>query len=410
MKNDMLEKPSGPAWPGLVLWLGMCGAMLFGLVSISAVQVSLALALIAWLLLLALKKARPAFPAFFWPLLAYAGLSLLSSAFSIDRAASFKDSRELLLFLTVPLAAAAFSSVTRAKAGMLCLLASAAASCGYSLYQFLVKAVPGERLTGFMSHTMTQGGLLMLFCLAALALLLFLRERIRWLWGAALVPGLACLALTQTRSAWVGFLLGATLLVALAKPKFLILVPILLALVFALSKPVGERVGLVRQLRERALSMFSLNDKSNQDRLEYLRAGWKVVTLRPLLGTGPDTVDEVFTDPALALSSRAAQNVHLHNNLVQIAAERGLPAAAAWLAFLAWAAVSAIRLLRGGSPWPRAAAAAALAAVASLFAAGFFEYNFGDSEVAVLLFILAALPHGLAAARLKPPAAERANP
>lgn len=410
MTTDTPQKTPAPAWPGLILWLSLCGAMIFALVSISAVQAFLALALAAWLLLLALKKARFAAPAFFWPLLVYAGLSLLSSAFSIDRAASFKDSRELLLFLTVPLAFAAFSSVPRVKAGTLCLLASAAASCGYSLYLFFFKAVPGERATGFMSHTMTQGGLLMLFCLAALALFLFLREKLRWLWAAALVPGLACLVLTQTRSAWIGFLLGAVLLVALHKPKLLILAPLLLGLFFALSKPLGKRFEFVQKLRERTLSIFSLKDKSNQDRLEYLRAGWKVVTLKPLLGTGPDTVDEVFTDPALALSSHAARNVHLHNNLVQIAAERGLPAAAAWLAFLAWAAVSALRLFRRGSPWLRAAAGAALVAVVSLFAAGFFEYNFGDSEVAVLFLVLTALPHGLAAAGLKPPASGPAAP
>ncbi|OGD25851.1 MAG: hypothetical protein A2Y56_08115 [Candidatus Aminicenantes bacterium RBG_13_63_10] len=343
---------------------------------------------------MALNKTRPAFPAFFWPLPAYAALSLLSSAFSIDPATSFKDCRELLLFLVVPMAFAALSSVPKIKAGTACLLASAMASCGYSLHQFLFKTAPGGRATGFMSHTMTQGGLLMLFCLAALALFLFLREKLRWLWAAALVPSLACLALTQTRSAWIGFALGAALLIALYKPKLLALAPLLIGLFF-LAAP--------RTIKDRAFSAFNMKDKSNQDRLEYLRAGWKVINLRPLLGTGPDTVDEVFNDPTLALSSHAAQNVHLHNNLVQIAAERGLPAAAAWLAFLAWAAISSLRLFRRGEPWAKALAGLALAAAASLFVAGFFEYNFGDSEITVLFLILITLPHGLADAGRKRP-------
>ncbi|MBN2199284.1 MAG: O-antigen ligase family protein [Candidatus Aminicenantes bacterium] len=384
--------------PGLFLWLFLCGTLLFALVSISAAQIFLAAALAAWLLLLAVKKERPAFPAFFWLLLAYAGLSLVSAAFSIDPATSFKDCRELLLFLAVPLVFAAFLSLPRTKAGAACLLASAMASCGYSLFHFVLRSSPGERATGFMGHTMTQGGLLMLFSLLALALFLFLKEKLRWLWAAALIPSLACLVLTQTRSAWLGFLVGATALLGIYKPKLLVLPPLLVGLFFLLSQPLHKRFSLVSELRERALSVFSLKDKSNRDRLEYLRAGWKVITLRPLLGTGPDTVDEVFTDPSLALSGRAAQNVHLHNNLVQIAAERGLPAAAVWIAFLAWAAVSALRVFRRDEPWPKALAGTALAAVISLFVAGMFEYNFGDSEITVLFLILITLPLGLDAA------------
>jgi len=401
MTTDMMEKKDGRAWPGRILWLCLCGTMLFSLVSISVAQIFLAAGLAAWLLLLVVEKKRPEFPAFFPILLAYGGLSLLSSAFSIDPAMSFKDSRELLLYLVVPMAFTAFISVPRLRAGTACLLVSALAACGYTLYLFFLKAAPGERATGFMSHTMTQGGLLMLFTLAALALFLFLGERLRWVWAAAMVPALACLALTRTRSAWLGLFIGGTVLIGLYRPKLLVVPPLLLGLFFALSKPLGERYSLIQDLRERSLSIFSLKDKSNQDRLEYLRAGWKVITLRPLLGTGPDTVDEVFTDPALALSSHAARNVHLHNNLVQIAAERGLPAAAAWLAFLAWAAVSALRLHRRAGPWQRALGGAALAAAISLFVSGFFEYNFGDSEITVLFLVLITLPHALNAGAAK---------
>jgi O-antigen ligase len=46
----------------------------------------------------------------------------------------------------------------------------------------------------------------------------------------------------------------------------------------------------------------------------------------PLLGVGPDQVKEAYTDYPWA-----TRRPHLHNNVVQIAAERGLPALAAWL-------------------------------------------------------------------------------
>jgi O-antigen ligase len=89
---------------------------------------------------------------------------------------------------------------------------------------------------------------------------------------------------------------------------------------------------------------------------------------------------------------------HLHNNPLQVAAERGLPG----LAFFLWWAVAvfaaAIREARraaGGAPGAEGAAPAVLAALAAVFAAGLFEYNLGDSEVLMLVLLLAAVPFAL---------------
>ena len=40
----------------------------------------------------------------FWPLLAYAGMTLVSTVFSIDPAVSLRDDKQLLLFAIVPIA------------------------------------------------------------------------------------------------------------------------------------------------------------------------------------------------------------------------------------------------------------------------------------------------------------------
>jgi O-antigen ligase len=85
-----------------------------------------------------------------------------------------------------------------------------------------------------------------------------------------------------------------------------------------------------------------------------------------------------------------AINPHLHNVPLQIAAERGLPALAAWLWFLVVLVRDLWRLSRR-SAHP-SLARAGLAAVASMLAAGVFEYNFGDSEFLMLLLVLVTLP------------------
>jgi hypothetical protein len=96
-------------------------------------------------------------------------------------------------------------------------------------------------------------------------------------------------------------------------------------------------------------------------------------------------------------------NPHLHNVPMQIAAERGLPALAAWIWFVAIAITDLFTSFRSdGRP---ALAAAALAALVSMLAAGLFEYNFGDSEFLMLLLLLITLPFAAArapAGRLQP--------
>jgi O-antigen ligase len=267
------------------------------------------------------------------------------------------------------------------------LLASGLASSLYAIGYSFLRADPGERSRGFMGHYMTQGGLLVLFLCAGLSFLLFRRDRLRWLWGIALIPAAAALALTLTRSAWVGLVVAGIFLLSLYRPKALVLIPVAIALFLILSP---------QPMKRRALSIFSLRSYGNTLRLEYLEAGWRIIRKYPLHGTGPDTVDMVFQNPEYGLSEGARQNVHLHNNIVQIAAERGIPTLLAWLVFMAWAFFSLVGFLKNrASPvFPYAAAGAA--SLLALFTAGLFEYNFGDSEIIVLFLVLISMPFAVA--------------
>jgi putative inorganic carbon (hco3(-)) transporter len=83
-------------------------------------------------------------------------------------------------------------------------------------------------------------------------------------------------------------------------------------------------------------------------------------------------------------------NPHLHNNPLQIAAERGLPALAIWLWFLVALVRDLWKRFAGGRH--RELGAAALATIVALLSAGLFEYNFGDSEVLMLFLLIVTLP------------------
>jgi O-antigen ligase len=333
------------------------------------------------------EKQKFIFPSFFWPLLAYAALSLISCFLSVNPEMSLKDSRELLLFLIVPIVYTGFSEEKVLKKANLALLASAYLSCLYSLFYFFSKASPGERISGFMGQVMTQGGLLLLFSCMALSMLIFSRHRVRYLWGLGFFLSLVALILTQTRSAWIGLVIAASLILFLYKPKALIIVPLAVGL-FYLASP--------QPIKKRALSSFSLKHPINKPRIEYMRAGIKIIGDFPLFGTGPNTVEMVFQNPKYGLSEVAKNNVHLHNNILQTGAERGIPTLLAWLTFMVWIFISLFRLLKNKDPTLYPFTIAALAALLALFTAGLFEYNFADSEITALFLYMITIPFSLA--------------
>jgi O-antigen ligase len=361
-------------------------AVLFSFISISATEGFLALALIIFIILLIQKKRRFAFPAFFWPLLVYAGLSLVSSILSVNPDMSLRDSRDLLLFLIVPLVYTAVSKKKDLDLVVWAILASALTSSLYSFYYYFFMASPGERVKGFMGHYMTQAGLLLLFGSLALGIVFFGRGKMRVLWGAGLCLAAAALVMTLTRSGWIGLAVGLSIIVLLWKPKALILVPILAGLVFVASP---------ETVKKRALSIFSLRGASNRERVQYFNAGIKIIGDYPLFGTGPDTVDMVFQNPKYGLGELAKRNVHLHNNFIQIAAERGIVTLAAWAVFIVWAFVQLSKFAKNRTNkkfLPDPLAAGGLAALAAFVVAGLFEYNFGDSEVVTLFLLILTLP------------------
>ncbi len=350
-------------------------------------QIFLSLSLIFWIIMLIREKQKFAFPSFFLPLLVYAGLSLISIAFSVDPKASLKDSKELLLFIIVPIAYTAFQKEKMFKKANLALLGSAYISSFYSIYYAIFRAQSWQSISGFMGQTMTQAGLHLLFCCLALSMFLFSKEKIRYLWGLGFLLSLSSLILSLARSSWIGLVVAVSLILFYYKPKSLILVPIAIGLFFLISP---------KEKKERALSIFSLKYRSNIERIEYLRVGMKIIKDYPLFGTGPDTVDKVFRDPKYALSEETKKMVHLHNNILQTAAERGIPTLLAWLTFMVLTFISLLKLLKNKNSTLKTFAVAALAAVLGIWTAGFFEYNFADSEITALFLYMITIPFSLA--------------
>jgi O-antigen ligase len=357
-------------------------------VSIAVAQVLLAVLALCWVAMLATGRARFAAPAFFRPLAVYALLTLVATVFSVDPRVSFVDDKQLLLFLVVP-AAYEIARGTRARTVVHVLITVGAASAVFGVVQYGILHYNnlGQRPQGSLGHYMTYSGLLMLVATAAAARLLFeTRDRV---WPALVMPALlVALALTFTRSAWVGASVGIAALLLMKDFRLVGLLPVLLAIGIAIAPP---------QVTQRFYSMFNLKDPTSRDRVAMLREGARMIAADPLTGMGPNMVERQyirFRDPEAV----ERVNPHLHNVPLQIAAERGLPALGAWLWFVGSAAAGLWGLLRSGRH--RFLAACGLGAVAAMLGAGMFEHNFGDSEFLMLFLILITLPF----------ASERAEP
>ena len=382
---------------GFVLLAAGLGLIQF---SIKA-EIVLGLAAIIWLVLLiqgfqgskapGFQGSRiPGFevPGFFWALMALMLWTLISAAMSADPVYSLERGKQFLLFLVVPVAMR-LSAGKRAKSTIDVIIALGSLAAIVGIIQWTALGYDeANRPKGTLGHWMTYSGILMLVVGAAASRLIFVKKNENWIWPAVAVPSLlVALVATYTRNAWIGSLAGITALLAVRSKRLLIAIPVLLILVAVVAPP---------SIRERATSTFDPHFPGNQDRVAMLKAGVAMVKDHPLFGVGMNMVPREYLKyrTSDARDSEGATKPetrsHLHNVPMQIAAERGLPALAAWLWFVVAAGIGLWRLLMRGNN--KAVAGAGFAALIAMVAAGLFEHNFGDSEFLILFLAMITLP------------------
>jgi len=348
--------------------------------SIGVAHALYALTLIGWAALLIVERRRPQGPRFALPLAIYALLTLVSAVFSTDPTTSVIDSRQLLLLLLVPLTYDLIVGDWADYAATAIMSAGAVSGLvGIGQYAILNYNLD-QRPHGTLGMYMTYSGLTMLIVCLAVAQVLFARSGRTW--AVLVVPALAvALAVTFSRNAWIGAFSAVAVLFLLKDFRLLVILPAIGA-VFLLAAP-GD-------IQQRFFSIFDSGNLSNRDRLAMLEAGGRIVRDHPLTGVGPDMVLRAYPHYRTA-DAVLEMPPHLHNVPVQVAAERGLPAVAVWLWFVAAAAIDLKRLFDKATA-RRWLPAAGLAVVVAMLTAGLFEYNFGDSEFLMLFLFLITLP------------------
>ena len=358
-------------------------------IALAATQIKLQIAqwaffaaVVLWVIVNSREKRWRDVPAFMLPLLVYAGWTLVSAAASIDPLEGFIDSKQLLLFLMVPVVATFARGLTATRViDVVIAVGSAAALYGIVQFNFFGYDTLDNRVVGPLSHWMTFSGVLMLVTGAALARLLYVGRE--WVWPAIAVPALVvALFYTQTRNAMVGLVAAVGLLMAERNWRLLLVLPVLGLVFFAIAPSA---------IISRVQSIGDLNDPASRDRVAMLRSGAHMVQDHPITGVGPNMIPVVYAQYRDTTYAVNEVNPHLDNVPMQIAAERGLPALAIWLWFVFVASRDLWRQLRRGEA--TAVAGAGVAAMVAMLVAGLFEYNFGDSEFLMLFLGLITLPY-----------------
>jgi len=357
-------------------------------VSIAACYVLSTLILVLFLVHLLRGGKFPILPFFCWFFAAYIFFTLLATVFSLDRAASIRDNKELLIFLLIPVYLWLLDSWKRVRLSLWAVLAAALFSSLVGIFTVLRHGIVlNDRLKGFTSHWMTYSGLLMLpFIFFAVRLVLrHEKKKETAAISLALALMLAAIAFSLTRNVWLGIAAALGLFLVFFKPKYLLILAPLLLVLALLTPPA---------VKSRVLSIVDLQDESNRDRIYMAYSGLKIAADYPWTGVGSNNISKVIAGNEFRYRHPQAKkiNMHLHNNFLQILAERGIFALASFVLACLGIILQLARRLRACTGEMRAITVGVLFAFIGFLIAGMFEYNFGDSEIKFILFYFISLP------------------
>lgn len=358
------------------VYIYLAHILLQGKLSLSELTAFLAILFLGWAI--ARREVVPTFHILYFPLLLYGIASSVSAIVNGATQHSYADAMTWFKMLIFPTALIVYRAVPPVREVALRLQAVFGVVIAlWGIYQYFIlgQRTLEQRITGPAPHVMTFSG--QLLPIALLLLILAAHRKQWWLWASTGVVSLA-LFLTLTRSYWFGWLASALVLLVLKRPRWLLFaIPVLLITVTLLPMNFFGRL----------VSSFDVRSESNLDRIRMAQAGAEIIKDHPTLGVGPAAVKEIYPLYRKEDAPRF-RPPHLHNNVIQLWAERGILGLAAYLLLIG---LFLRECARGWHGPRREFAQAGVAITVGLTYAGLFEFNFGDTEVFYLMLELFAL-------------------
>ena len=362
------------------------------LFSISITQISFTIGSLSWLLKVHLTKT--------WKelrgtmvgvaILCFCLACILSITTSVDMANSAKLLKKLIQFVIFFwVANSVQEEKQRSLLVVLVIVSGAAVALGGLTTPLLLDDSYRDTfkagIKGTLSKQSTYSGVLMMAGLMALARCLFHKPKAYWVIGSIGLIAFAILC-SLARQTWLGFFIGTVFLVFVWNKKYLLVLPLILLSLFLLSSD---------GVKKRILSLKNVNDLSLQHRIAVWESGWEIFKDYPLTGCGYKCVDSIYPQYPRK-KSLLKYYVGMHSNIFQLLVDTGIVGFGAWIFIWITYFIEIFKRFRGLAEKTYRDSSKSLlmgpvAVVLSFLIGGFFETNFYDSEIAMLLYFIMGL-------------------
>lgn len=238
---------------------------------------------------------------------------------------------------------------------------------------------------GTLGHYVDFAVMLMQIACLTLAILLGVDPRRRGrrsLLVLIFVAVTGALFLTETRAALGGLAVGGFLVVLLLAGKRRRIWAVAALMLFIAA-------AVLWIYHSRGSLAFGGRDPGTQFRTMMWEDGVRLIRQHPWFGVGMETIRNHWTEWHIRAFSYFHDESHFHNDMIQIAVERGLLALAAWLWFVIAYLIFLVRLVFRSleqSQFAGSVAAGVLGSFVALQLTSIVHYNLGIESVAMTLF------------------------
>ncbi len=248
------------------------------------------------------------------------------------------------------------------------------------------------RASGFYGQFITFAEALQLIASLALGLLIALSgytfSRNRILLIVALAAYGIALFLTITRASWLSFGISATVMVLLGASRRTVIICVALAIPLAVA-------GLLFLQQKRQVGFIDTTDESTAWRLRVWHEGFGVLISNPrhlAVGIGMDSIKYHYLEWHMFDEGRQPLG-HMHSTPLQFALERGVPTLIAWIIWMFIYLRMLWRKLRHNDlEWmERGILLGAFGGTIGFLTSGLVHYNWGDSEVVMIFYLIMGL-------------------
>ncbi len=353
--------------------------------SIAVTQTAYFLAFVFWVLLMIYQKkfliSRTPLDYYF---LAYLIVGIIATIYSVEKGNTVIFVKRLLLIPIIYLIADNVRDKKFLKTLLLTLIGAMVVLSFIGIKKYLGGVGGIEGRLKLFHHYMTSGGILMIVSLITFSFAFSpIPKKLKIGAFAAGVIMIFPLIFTFTRSSWLGFISGLFLIGILQNKKLIVglLIGILL---FLFLSPVS--------IKKRALSIFDPHHPKNIERIYMWKAGIKMMKDHPLTGVGDIDLGKLYEKYKLP---EAKEKVgHLHNNLIMFGVTLGIPGLLVLLALFLKIFIEELKIYYSipQKEWLlRSTVLGSLAVFVGFQVNGLFEWNFGDAEIAMLLWLSVGL-------------------